>query len=672
MIFIFNGSGEKSYAGKYLEICDFSFNDGIDGMLTDHWNTANGASFDYSENLGMDDSGCLVIKAENEDDARFIYKYNNAVENTFYRMSVWVKTENVGVNKTGANISILNTRDKSNDFVGNNDWQYIEYYGKTAENQKEFTVCLRLGFYGEVNTGTVYFDDFKLEQLVELPKGAVYSSMEDIMTPKAAKVQKVEQHSDTMITATILVISLVLAFVVAFRYSQKNERENLSNSLNKNNSVLTGSSSKNSILVLILLGFALRIIMSGTMPQCDIDVNLFQFWGNKAAEVGIPEFYAHAEEFNCDYPPLFMYYLYFIGVIAKTFNLTTTVAYDMLLKLPSILADCAIAFIIYKIASKKINKSWVSFTVALWLFNPMVILDSACWGQVDSILALAFLLAVYYITKEQYIFSAIAIAMAIALKPQGMFIVPILGFALLRRLIREKNLSLGDRLMPMVYSILAFAGSFLAVMLPFGARMKPNFFSWIFDTYLGTANGYKYATVNSFDFFYLFDGNWVEDSKEFFMGLSYFHVGMAFVVIICIAIGVMYIMSDKKDENIYLMSATLVYAVTMFAPRMHERYFYPALALLIASLACRGDKVLLGTYSVISISNFYTVLEVMTGISIGGKLLKTDYATAAYYYWPPINGYRFLLALINVVGAIVLLAMSGYIVYKENSYKRIN
>ncbi len=666
----------------YISICDFNFNDkssGVSEMKAENWLSENGASFYYDEKGGMDGTGCLVISAKNKDDARYVYTYDDAQENTYYRMSVWLKTENVGYfdNSVGANISVLNTSEKSIDYKGSNDWEYIEYYGKTGDNQKSFKVCLRLGFYSGVNSGTVYFDDFKLEQLDELPANTVFTSMVDTMSSdNVSNVKEVPEYKDSMLTATILILFTLGIFVIAYRYMKKSNNKELNNELEIDSdsklTFLSEVNTKNSIFILILLGFALRLFMSVTMPQCDIDVNLFQYWGNKAVEYGIFDFYSYAEEINCDYPPLFIYYLYLMGLIGKALDITQTVAYDVLLKLPAIIADCIIAYMIYKISTNKMNKVTVIFVVSLWLFNPLVILDSACWGQVDSILALFIFAAVYFITKEDFILSALSIAFAIALKPQGLFIVPILGFALLRKLIREKDLTLKERLLPFLHSIIAFLGSFLAIMIPFGIKMKPNIFMWIFNTYLGTAGGYKYATVNSFDFFYLFGGNWVSDSEPFIGNISYFTAGMAFVVIICLIIGALYIIGEKKDTNIYLLSATMIFAVTMFAPRMHERYFYPSIILLLAAVICSNNKLLLGIYGFLSINGFYTVFEILIGITIGGELLDTDYTTAAYYYWPPINGFRGLLAVCNVAGAVMLLTISVLmVIFKENRNKKL-
>ncbi len=647
--------GEKA---EYLNIVEYDFNDSLKDYTSLGTSSYSGkAQFSYSETEGLDGSGCIVISVPSEkEDARFTYEYDKALEKTYYRMSVWVKTVGVGEESggVGANLSVLNTFERSRDYKGDNDWTYIEHYGKTTDAQTSFTVCMRLGFYSGINTGTVYFDDFQLEQLDKLPDGVQSTSMENTLGGASSSVKSNARHENTMLTATIILFVLFAYLAVAYRYAKIRENE-----------LESGMNVKFAVINLILVAFVLRLIMSVTMPQCDIDVNLFQHWANTAADKGIFDFYSFAEEISLDYPPLFMYHLYFIGIIGKALGITQTAAYDMLLKLPSLIADCVIAYLIYKIAGKKMSKNWTLFVVAIWLFNPMVLLDSACWGQVDSILALAILFAAYFIEKENYTLSAVAVAFAITLKPQGIFFVPILGYALLRQLIHEKETPVAKRLLRFVYSIAAFAITSILIILPFGIKMEGNLFSWIFGVYTNTAGGYSYATVNSFNFPYLLGLNWVDDSTKVF-GLPYFWLGMILIVVICLITGALYLFGKKHKVNIYLLAGMCIYAVTQFAPRMHERYFYPAIVLILIAVIYSNNKVLLGVFGLLSVSNFYTVLEVMTGLSIGAELIDTDYATAAYYYWPPLNPERTTMAVVNVVCAVALIVIACIMVFSDD------
>lgn len=661
---------------EYLQICKFDFNDpenGYQGLNTDSYRT-EGTEFGYDPEGGIDGTGCIFIRSDVANDARFTYRCKSALENTYYRMSVWVKTEHVGTSVSGsdsdvvgANVSVLNTSYHSEAYADSKDWTYIEYYGRTGTRQTEFAVALRLGFYSAMNTGTVYFDDFELEQLDTLPSGAYSTPMEETMnTGSSSKRMEADAwHQDTMLAATAIVICTILFLAVVYRYAVIRDAEAQQLDLLSGSAAVNGLSVRSAVLILIAIGFAVRLVMSVTMPQCDIDVNLFQYWGRNLADKGILNFYADAEAMNLDYPPLFLYYLSLLGAVGKIGNIAQTVFFDLLLKLPSMLADCVIAYIFYKMAAKRMSKNWTLFLVAIWLFNPLVLLDSACWGQVDSLLALALLAAAYCIEKDRYGWAAAALACAVTLKPQGIFFVPILGFALLRQLIRERELPLAKRLLRFAYSIAAFFGTAFLIILPFGIKMQPNIFSWIIGVYTNTADGYTYATVNSFNFFYLLGANWVQDSASF-LGLTYFKWGMIAIVLLSLLTGALYLFGKKKHPYAYLLSALLIYTVATFGPRMHERYFYPAIALLLAAVIYSNNKLLLGTYAVLSLSNFYTVLEVMTGLSIGGAYINEDYATGSYYYWPPQNTGRSLMGIFNVLCAVAVVALACAMIFAKN------
>ena len=675
--YVFRSDQESDAEYRMIYEYDFNDPDNAFGKLITNSYSEEGTEFAYDPTGGLDGSGCIVIKSTSPNDARFTFPYEKAYGNTYYRVSAWIRTENVGAGSldgkntpVGANVSILNTYNHSVTYSGTNDWTYVEYYGKTSEDQLHFTVCLRLGFYGGVNTGAAYFDDLKIEQLDKLPEGAVYNSMEDAING-STKLQADMEHQDTMLTATILLVFLALFFIVVYRYAKKSDTEARQLNLPGSGAANGGISVRNMVLLLIGVGFILRIFMSFTMPQCDIDVNLFQNWARNLSEQGIPDFYAYAAEHNLslDYPPLFMYHLYIIGKISNIGGIAQSALFDVLLKFPSLVADCVIAYLLYKISSKHLSKNWIFLIVSIWLFNPMVLLDSACWGQVDSLLTLALLLSAYFLEKDRYVWASVALAFAVTLKPQGIFFVPILGFALLRQLFRERELPLSKRLLRFAYSISAFFIAAFLIILPFGIKAQPNIFSWIIGVYTNTAGGYSYATVNSFNFFYLMGANWVSDGAQF-MGLTYFTWGMIAIVLLSLLTGVLYIYGKKKNTYVYLLSSMLIYTVATFGPRMHERYFYPAIALLLVAVIYSNNKLLLGIYGVMTISNFYTVLEVMTGLSIGGALINTDYQTASYYYWPPLNPGRTMMGLFNVLCAVALLAVSCMMIFTDRERQK--
>ncbi|NSA01447.1 hypothetical protein FHU26_001881 [Clostridium beijerinckii] len=103
------------------------------------------------------------------------------------------------------------------------------------------------------------------------------------------------------------------------------------------------------IIILIFTGIFLRISAS-TLVNGHNDINLFKNWAETAAN-GFSQFYANARQ--ADYPPV---YIYILGCIGKIANIQVfNPYYILLLKIPSIIADVATAYFIYRIGKRFLN-----------------------------------------------------------------------------------------------------------------------------------------------------------------------------------------------------------------------------------------------------------------------------------------------------------------------------
>ncbi len=646
---------------------------------------------------GPDGSNCAKITSEQVNDARFLVDITVLPE-TYYKVTAKVKTQGViSPNKqAGANISSQYSYEYGGGFTGDNDWTEVTVYGRTSKNQKIANICFRLGFYSCDTSGTAWFDDIKIEQLSKLPAGASAISFERSMiensgskTSNATASQKdiMAKYYDAMKVGLIIVIVAFAGFSLMYRYGVKRDRERLAG-IDNTVTVLVpvereeeppeadelerefkpffrteivgykGVNTIAAVIIVLVVGLLVRLIVSVAAPQCSIDVNLFKSWGKHIVDDGIPNFYSKATQYNLDYPPLYMYFLWFNALIAKLFRITDTAAFTMLVKLPSILADIALGWFIYVFTRKKLSKNWTIFAVALWVLNPISILDSAAWGQVDSILTLLCVLMVYFIIKDKYELAALMLGLAIILKPQGFFMLPILGFALVRKFFKNKSVK---NLLLTLRCILIVPATMVLVALPFGFKQEPDFFSWMFNLYVGTAQGYKGATVNSYNFYYVIRQNWTDDSKLFFGKLSYFWFGMIAIVVSCLIAWVVYQFTKKEEPGVpFLIAASMVYMVTMFGPRMHERYFFPCAALLLAAVIFSNNKIMLWLYGLLTGVNFLSVLSVMMGLEIGGELNRAGASTDIYgqFYWAAQEPHRRVIAVINLICCLVLLVFT--------------
>jgi len=89
--------------------------------------------------------------------------------------------------------------------------------------------------------------------------------------------------------------------------------------------------------------------------------------------------------------------------------------YVLALKMPTILAELAIAILVYKILKAQINEKVASKAFLLFLFCPFIIAVGTVWGMFD-ILALLFALSSAYILKNHWKLSSLSLSVASVLK----------------------------------------------------------------------------------------------------------------------------------------------------------------------------------------------------------------------------------------------------------------
>lgn len=93
-------------------------------------------------------------------------------------------------------------------------------------------------------------------------------------------------------------------------------------------------------------------------------------------------------------------------------------------KLPMILADLAIVFLLPKLFEDRRKKRLAQI---LWLFNPLAIYVSSMMGQVDIIIALFLLLSLINLKNKRNFKSVIWVALSALIKPIGLILIPIIA-----------------------------------------------------------------------------------------------------------------------------------------------------------------------------------------------------------------------------------------------------
>jgi hypothetical protein len=140
-----------------------------------HWSTweYNKKATEYIVETGNAREGNTYVSIINSSgyDARFTQRVK-VKENQIYKLSCWIKTENIGTQFLGANISILNHFYTSKGITGTKpDWTYEEFYIRVGPHMKNISISFGLGGYANTNTGKASFDDLRMEEVIKTPGG---------------------------------------------------------------------------------------------------------------------------------------------------------------------------------------------------------------------------------------------------------------------------------------------------------------------------------------------------------------------------------------------------------------------------------------------------------------------------------------------------------------------
>ncbi|GAC1467226.1 MAG: hypothetical protein PVSMB11_02780 [Desulfuromonadaceae bacterium] len=353
-------------------------------------------------------------------------------------------------------------------------------------------------------------------------------------------------------------------------------------------------------LALLLIGAGLlRVALAATTKGYAADVTTFSAWAAHAAD-GLTSFYSPG--YFADYPPGYLYILWLVGKLRLVLGIGfDTPAFLVLLKLPAILADIATAGLLYRLSRRYWSGISSLILAALYAFNPAVILDSAVWGQVDSVLTLPILLGVILLESSPAGAGA-CFATALLIKPQALIFapLPILWFGI--RFLRRERHATADLLM--------FGGTAIAifclVILPFAVNESPG---WIISKYGSTLASYPYATLNAFNLFALTGGNLAPVGQRLLL-LPYGVWGNIFIVL-TVLFTAMVMLRGREPSRLWYAPLFLSASVFVMTAKMHERYLFPALALALGFHIVSRDRLALLLFAGFSTTQFLNAAQVL-------------------------------------------------------------
>ena len=368
-------------------------------------------------------------------------------------------------------------------------------------------------------------------------------------------------------------------------------------------------SHKRAIIVILLFVFSWVIRLLGLDYQSgDMKSFLIPWYGEIQTNGGIASLSKQVGNYNLLYQTLISFLTY-INVNAV-----------YLIKIPSILFDYILAFVVALIVKDLLNGGderhklilplhYIAFFVILIV--PTIVVNSAIWGQCDSMYASFSLATLFFLRKDSYIKAALCLGAAFACKLQTIFIIPFICSYLLAK--RKYN---AVYYLPLVIIVFWSAG-FLAF---FEGR-----------SLLAPIEVYMGQTEESQAMFYNFPSFW-GCLGRFAEYETFGTIAIVFTACLCIFYFLLYLRywKDETIETYYSYAALMTWTVVLFLPCMHDRYAYLVDLLLI--VCCFIDRKYIPFAVIAGLLSFWCYIQYLLVVDIPhGHTLQSVVYTLLYF-----------------------------------------
>lgn len=290
--------------------------------------------------------------------------------------------------------------------------------------------------------------------------------------------------------------------------------------------------------------------------------------------------------------------------------------YPALSKLPGILSDLGIGWLIYEIIKKITGKDKLAISGAIvWLFNPVIWYNSAVWGQYDSVINFLALFSFYLLVKKKLNIAFLLFALSLYIKASLLIFAPIFFIIALRQKYPIKKY---------VSSILISIVVIVLISLPFSHRDPFRFLYYLYKDKV-FVDQLHVVTANGFNLWGAIFG--VKDSaveihdSVRFLGLAFSN--WSYLLFGIFYLPALWLVYKKQDiKSVVWSLAVAGFSSFMLLTNMHERYLYPLFPyftiLLVSQLGLIWNYTAVSIINLLNLYNFWWVpmipgmLEFMT------------------------------------------------------------
>ncbi len=366
------------------------------------------------------------------------------------------------------------------------------------------------------------------------------------------------------------------------------------------------SKSYNKIYVILAAIFIVQLALTRISIGYVSDTYNFVWWTSFGEKYHIWQYYT--TDVYVDYPPAYLNVLFIMGKIAHLLGVgSDSDIYLCFVRFVPILFDLLCSIFIFRFAKGRTGGK-IAVALALFsAFNPVNILNSTVWGQVDSVVVMLVCGLLLLLYRKKYAFATAVFALAFLTKPQLIIYAPLFGFTILADFFEVvKNREERTKMLKNVgFGVLLG----LSVILIVPIAVTGGNYALLAEKYKNALALYPYATLCAPNLYGAFGANWANDSEIFFF-FSYKVWGFIFIVVMSLLTGFV-IFKSKDRTKIFYSGAFTVLTIFMFAHGMHERYIHALFMILLMIFVLKKDMRVLAIYLIFSVSSFINCTQTL-------------------------------------------------------------
>jgi len=379
---------------------------------------------------------------------------------------------------------------------------------------------------------------------------------------------------------------------------------------------------------IIIFALIFRLILAFLVWHPDLRNHMD--WGERFWEYGVKDFYTQ-NVWNFTWPNQPPGTIYLFAGVRKLYEFIFSIfwwinvhippfpsnlmyylelnLYPVLLKLPAILADFGIAYIIYKIISNhqspryqpvlgkpttNHSKEIAMLGVVFFLFNPVIWYNSSVWGQYDSVINFLALFSFYLLIQKKLTLALLTYALSLYTKASLAIFVPIFLIVTFKQRYGWKSIMSAILITFLILGI---------ITIPF---TDDNPYIWLYNLYKDKVftQQLQVITANAFNLWAAIAGIHELPHTLKLGFLSYHAWGSA--LFITVLTPLLYKLYKKTNAaNIFWILVLVSLSSFMLLTNMHERYLYPFFPVFTVIAGFYGLWSFYWVFSLINLLNLY-------------------------------------------------------------------